>query len=142
MNRLILLLVSIFLITIAGCGGSESPIGESPIDGSPTGGSPTGGSPTGGSLTWNAPTLNVDGSPLTDLAGYKIYFGQLSGNYNDTDSPQDIACRASCACNPGVTCTYLVPGNLLGTGQWCFVITAYDTSLNESPYSSEMCATL
>jgi hypothetical protein len=26
-------------------------------------------------LTWEAPTENVDGTPLTDLAGYKIYWG-------------------------------------------------------------------
>lgn len=24
-------------------------------------------------LAWNAPTTNVDGSPLTDLAGYRVY---------------------------------------------------------------------
>lgn len=26
-------------------------------------------------LSWNAPTTNIDGSPLADLAGYRIYFG-------------------------------------------------------------------
>ena len=26
-------------------------------------------------LTWNAPTTNADGTPLTDLAGYRIYLG-------------------------------------------------------------------
>ncbi|MDH3642435.1 MAG: hypothetical protein OES38_10090, partial [Gammaproteobacteria bacterium] len=33
------------------------------------------------SLTWVAPTENVDGSPLTDLAGYKIYYGDSSRSY-------------------------------------------------------------
>lgn len=26
-------------------------------------------------LTWTAPTLNSDGTPLTDLTGYKVYYG-------------------------------------------------------------------
>jgi hypothetical protein len=24
-------------------------------------------------LTWTSPTTNVDGTPLTDLAGYRVY---------------------------------------------------------------------
>ena len=42
------------------------------------------------SLSWTAPTQNEDGSPLTDLAGYKIYYGQASGQYDaseDLNSP-------------------------------------------------------
>src|SRR4030067_1427045 len=35
-------------------------------------------------LTWDAPTTNTDGSPLTDLAGYKIYYGDSSGQYSST----------------------------------------------------------
>src|SRR5262245_16446807 len=27
------------------------------------------------SISWNAPTTNVDGTPLVDLAGYRIYLG-------------------------------------------------------------------
>ncbi|HZX49313.1 MAG TPA: fibronectin type III domain-containing protein, partial [Nitrospirota bacterium] len=33
-------------------------------------------------LTWDPPTTNSDGSPLTDLAGYKVYYGPTSGNYS------------------------------------------------------------
>ena len=32
-------------------------------------------------LSWIPPTTNADGTPLTDLAGYKIYFGVSSKNY-------------------------------------------------------------
>jgi hypothetical protein len=32
-------------------------------------------------LSWTAPTQNVDGSALTDLTGYKIYYGTSSQNY-------------------------------------------------------------
>lgn len=32
-------------------------------------------------LSWTAPTENTDGSPLTDLAGYRIYYGTAPGVY-------------------------------------------------------------
>jgi hypothetical protein len=31
-------------------------------------------------LTWTAPTTHADDIPLTDLAGYRVYYGQRSGN--------------------------------------------------------------
>lgn len=35
-------------------------------------------------VAWETPTTNVDGSALTDLAGYRIYYGQRSGDYDHT----------------------------------------------------------
>jgi hypothetical protein len=35
-------------------------------------------------LSWDAPTTNADGTPLTDLTGYKIYSGTGTGNYTQT----------------------------------------------------------
>lgn len=32
-------------------------------------------------LHWNAPASNKDGSPLTDLAGYVVYYGRSPGQY-------------------------------------------------------------
>ena len=34
-------------------------------------------------LSWAAPTANTDGSALTDLAGFNIYYGQSPGNYSN-----------------------------------------------------------
>ena len=48
-------------------------------------------------LSWTAPTQNDDGSPLTDLAGFKIYYGTAPGNH-----PTSIQIA-----NPGIT-TYVV----------------------------------
>ncbi len=31
---------------------------------------------------WLPPATNEDGSPLNDLAGYRIYYGTSSGNYS------------------------------------------------------------
>lgn len=37
-------------------------------------------------LSWMPPTLNTDGTPLSDLAGYKIYYGTTAGNYPNSIS--------------------------------------------------------
>lgn len=43
---------------------------------------PPGTTSSNGSVTlsWTAPTLNVDGTPLTDISGYRLYFGSGTGN--------------------------------------------------------------
>jgi hypothetical protein len=51
----------------------------------------------GGTLTvsWRAPTRNTDGSPLTDLTGYTIYYGTRPGHYTAEISIADpLATRA------------------------------------------------
>lgn len=80
-------------------------------------------------LTWEAPTTNVDGSPITDLGGYKLYFSQVSGAYTDADS-RDV----------GNVLSAHIP-TIIGVlnGNYCFVVTAYDTSGNESDFSNEYC---
>jgi ABC-type glycerol-3-phosphate transport system substrate-binding protein len=62
------ILITLLLLITAGCGG-----GGSSNDG--------GSSSNSATLTWDAPTTNVDGTPLTDLAGYKVYYGTALGNY-------------------------------------------------------------
>jgi hypothetical protein len=79
-------------------------------------------------LSWNPPTANADGTPLTDLDGYIVYVGTQSGNYS-----QNI--------DVGNVTTYQV--NNLTTGlTYYFAATAYDTSDNESDYSSEVSKTI
>lgn len=75
-------------------------------------------------LSWTPPTENTDGSTLTNLAGYKIYYGTSAGNYTST---VDLA-------NPGLT-SYVVD-SLAGNTTYYFVMTAYDVDGNESGYSS------
>jgi len=64
----------------------------------------------------------MDGTPLTDLAGYKLYYGTSEGNYTKTISVD----------NPGIV-TYVVDNLPLDT--YYFVATAYNNSGVESPYS-------
>lgn len=83
---------------------------------------------------WTAPTTNVDGTPLTDLAGYKIYCGITSGAYPVT---KDIGMLA--ADNIGKV-TYPIANvlNIDITKVYYCVITAKDINGNESSYSNEV----
>jgi hypothetical protein len=78
-------------------------------------------------LTWSAPTTNTDGTPLTDLAGYKIHYGTSAGSYTKTIDVGNVT-------------TYTV--NNLTSGTYYFAVTAYDTSGNESSYSNEAYKTI
>jgi len=78
-------------------------------------------------LSWAAPTTNTDGTPLTNLAGYKVYYGTSSGNYG---APVNIGSQTS----------YSVTG--LNAGTYYFAVTAYDGSGNESSFSNEVTKTI
>ena len=75
------------------------------------------------SLSWTAPTQNDDGSALTDLAGYNIYYGTAPGNYT-----HEIQID-----NPSVS-TYLIENLLPKT--YYIVATAFNSAGVESRYSS------
>ena len=77
-------------------------------------------------LNWTPPTTNTDGTPLTDLAGYKVYYGSSSGSYI---APIDV----------GNVKTYTIAN--LAAGSYYFAVTAYDASGNESTYSNEVVKT-
>jgi hypothetical protein len=74
-------------------------------------------------LSWTAPTQNADGSPLTNLAGYKIHYG--------TD-PSALSKTISVS-NATVT-TYLVED--LSPTTWYFAITSINSAGVESDYSN------
>jgi hypothetical protein len=74
-------------------------------------------------LTWTPPTQNTDGSPLNNLAGYKIYWGTSEGSYS----------KSATVNNPGLA-TYVV--EQLTPAQWYFAVTAFSTAGAESGYSN------
>lgn len=80
-------------------------------------------------LSWSAPTQNADGSALTDLAGYKIYYGRESGAY-------DQHVRID---NPSIT-TYVVEE--LSPATYYFAATSFNNSGVESAYSGEVIRTV
>lgn len=73
-------------------------------------------------LSWTAPTLNADGSALTDLRQYEIEFRQL------TSDPWQYAGATS-----GTTFTI---SNLTKNTQYRFRVAAVDSSNNRSSYSN------
>ncbi len=80
-------------------------------------------------LSWQAPTENVDGSPLTDLASYVIYFGRASRNYTG-----NLAVTDGATTNWG----FSIPVADENDDRWFFAMTAIDGGGNESAYSNEV----
>ena len=135
-----LLMAVVIMSVTAGCGGGGSGGGSGGTstsvasDPDPGAGSVLSGTVT---LTWTAPKTNADGTALTDLAGYRIYYGTVSGNYTEV---KDVGIP-SCDTNGDETeCSYTIEN--LSPGTWYFAVTAYDTSGNESDYSNETSKTI
>lgn len=80
-------------------------------------------------LSWQPPTENTDGTALTNLAGYEIYYGTQSQSYTS-----DVKVT-----NPGLT-TYVVDN--LPAGTYYFAIAAYDSTGVVSSLSAEVSATV
>ncbi len=74
-------------------------------------------------LSWTAPTLNTDGTPLTNLDGYHIYHGISSAAL---DTMVDVS-------NPSVTA--FVINNLAPGPRW-FGVRSYNTNATESDMSN------
>lgn len=79
-------------------------------------------------LSWTPPTLNTDGTALTDLDGYTVYWGKQSGEYTNS---ADIGAGAT---------TFVVEN--LSAGTWYFAMRAYNTQGVESDYSGEASVTI
>jgi hypothetical protein len=80
-------------------------------------------------LNWTAPTQNTSGSALTNLAGYRIQYGN---SVNALSQTVQLA-------NPSLT-TYLVEN--LAPGSWYFSLKAYDASGAESAPTNPVRATV
>lgn len=73
-------------------------------------------------LSWTPPTQNTDGTPLTDLAGYRILYGTAPAAFSQTISV------------PGNVSAYVVDN--LAPATWHFAVRAYNTAGIESANSS------
>ena len=76
-------------------------------------------------LSWIAPATNADGTPLTDLGGYIVYYGEKTST--DYAYTIDVGNSTSISIND------------LSSGTWCFAVASYDIDGNESDYSFEAC---
>jgi len=80
-------------------------------------------------LSWTPPTQYEDGSPLNDLAGFRVYWGTQPGVYTNSVTID----------NPSVT-TYVVEG--LAPGTYEFTSTAFNSAGVESVFSNTASKTI
>ncbi len=79
-------------------------------------------------LSWTAPTQNVDGSALTNLAGYKVYWGTTPLTYSSSASVSGAG-----------TTSYTTN---LAPGTWYFAVSALDSTGGESAKTNEVSKTV
>jgi len=80
-------------------------------------------------LSWQAPTLNEDGTPLTDLTGYEVRYGESAGQYSQTLSLPSAALTS-------VTIEDLAPAT------WYFAVKAVNSAGTQSSFSNEAWKTI
>ena len=80
-------------------------------------------------LSWYPPTQNIDGSQLTNLAGYRIYYGR----------DPNVLGRTVVIDNPGLS-SYVIEN--LATGQWHFVMTSVNLDGVESRRTAAVSKTI
>jgi hypothetical protein len=80
-------------------------------------------------LNWSAPTEGIDGSPIGQLVGYRVLYGEVLRDYDQVVGLD----------NPGVT-TYVVQG--LGAGTWHLALQAVTSDGQVSPPSAEASKTI
>ena len=87
--------------------------------------------------SWDYPTTNTDGTALTDLGGFKVYYGTASGSYA---ANVDVIFATCVTASPCSSSTFTVTN--LSEATYYFTATAYDTSGNESDFSNEVSKTI
>ena len=84
-------------------------------------------------LEWDAVTLNADGSPCTDLAGYFVHTGESSGNYNHMFFAENVTETSGIVRSSG---QIEVPDDAVTTIY--FAVSAYDNDGLKSETSNEV----
>jgi hypothetical protein len=100
--------------TVTGSGGAAGASGTDSITALPTGSA---------TVTWIAPSQNADGSPLTNLAGFHVYYGS---DANVLSTLQDVP-------QPGISSTVVAN---LKSGTYFFAVSAYTADGAESELSA------
>ena len=80
-------------------------------------------------LSWTPPQQNTDGTPLTNLAGYHLYYGTNSSSLS----------KSIKISNSGVS-TYVITD--LSKGTWYFSVKAYNSKNVESDFSARVSKTI
>lgn len=111
-------------LSLAGCydkSSSGSGAGTASADAS--------GGPGMATLSWEAPTTDTTGGPLTNLSGYRIYYGTDKSDLTQTVSLDTVGMQ-----------TYVIDN--LGSGTWYFAIKAVTNTGVESALSDVVSKTI
>jgi hypothetical protein len=123
-------------LALVGCGGEGVSVNPTAADTATTAGNSSGSgnsNPSGmgsATLSWVAPQQNSDGSALTNLAGYIIYYGTDASALTQTIQVADASALS-----------YVVTGLATGT-TWYFMVSSYTTTGEESPPSPVLSKTI
>jgi hypothetical protein len=113
-----------FSIAVASGTASTTPTPPAPTAPAP----PAAGTGTA-TLSWTAPTQNADGTSLTDLAGFRVYYGP---------NPTDLSLRQTLFDPQAVQAA--VSG--LSSGTWYFAVSAFNSAGAESALSNTRSKTI
>jgi hypothetical protein len=80
-------------------------------------------------LSWEAPTANTNGSPLTDLAGYRIYYGSSPKHLSHAVQIKTVGLQ-----------TYVIDD--LEPGTWYFAVKSVAANGAESSLSDVVAKTI
>ena len=121
------------VLALAACvlvGCHQDPTGLSTVSADISGGTSATSKGTGtATLAWQAPTTNTDGAALTDLAGYRIYYGMNADDLTQTVQLTSVGLQ-----------TYVIED--LGSGAWYFAIKAVTGTGVESALSDVVSKTI
>jgi hypothetical protein len=127
-----MVVVALLAVLLAGCGDDDDKESQTAANpsGNPSGAPPTvpppppaPSSPGTATLEWIPPVTTTNGATLTNLAGYRIYYG--------TDVTKLV--QRIDVTNPGIA-TYVIDG--LAPATYYFAVTAVDARGAESPRSN------
>ena len=112
---------------LAGCGQGSTDASTASTSPSATASTtPTSGNAT---LSWQAPTTDTNGAALTDLAGYRIYYGTSATSLSETIQLTSVGLQ-----------TYVIQN--LASGTWYFAVTAVASTGVESGLSDVVSKTI
>ena len=133
---------AISILMLTACGGSGSASSPAPAPGpvpspAPTPSPPTpppGPSPSpppvySATVSWSVPTLNTDGTSLTDISGYRIYFGTSANSLTQSVPVPGAA-----------TNSFVVDG--LAAGTYYFAVTTLNSAGGSSVLSNPAAKTV
>jgi Putative Ig domain len=80
-------------------------------------------------LNWSLPTQNTDGSSLSNIAGFKVYYG----------TAPDALSQVMQFANPGLSSGTITN---LAAGAWYFAVTVYTTAGDESAQTNQVTTTI